>query len=129
MGLPPGQYLARLYGWDIEKASGRRFAKVTIERDESPFAEVIFGLNGGAFVRIKSFVDPGTKENADERTMRALTMVVQDRMRRALESAEVLPGSLEISEDEIVTATQYARAVDELEISLEPDSVLFKKKI
>jgi hypothetical protein len=127
--LPEGQYTARLYGWEAEIASGRHRVKVQIDRDGAYFTEVVFGLNGRAFPRIRTFVDQQTREDSDHRVKQAVTMVVQERVKEALSQGEALPASLEISEDEIKLAAKYVQGDGALTISIEPDSVLWEQSV
>ena len=57
-------------------------------------------------------------------------MIVQNRLRSLFESGEAPPAGVEVSEGEIVTATQYVSATaEDLEISLQPDTVLWEQYI
>ncbi len=125
MALAFGRYVASLYGWELERTSGRRRARVDIERDGASYATVIFGLNGPAFPRIRSFVDPGASWTPDGRTMQALTMIVQNRVRDALSHGEELPDGVEMSEEEILTAIQYVKAPEDLDVSFAPATILW----
>jgi len=81
--------VAVLHGWEPETTSGRWIARVDIKRGAS-FLEVIdFWVDGSAAPRIRSFAQSGPTQSVDEKVMRALTMVIQDRIRVAFASGEL----------------------------------------
>jgi len=53
MGLLPGIYVAKLYGWELEPASGRHLIRVDLYRNGQPFRSVDFALNGPAPARYR----------------------------------------------------------------------------
>ena len=99
--------VAVLYGWGQEATSGRRIARVDIRRGASTLEMIDFWVDGSAVPRIRSFAQSGPTQHVDEKVMRALTMVIQDRIRLAFDEGELV-GPIGLSPEEIKTAINYA---------------------
>jgi hypothetical protein len=67
-----------------------------------------FWVDGSTVQRIRSFAHSGPTQTVDEKVMRALTMVIQDRIRLAFDEGELV-GPIGLSPEEITTAIDYAK--------------------
>jgi hypothetical protein len=116
--------VAVLYGWDQEATSGRRIARVDIRRGASSLEMIDFWVDGSAVPRIRSFAQSGPTQPVDEKVMRALTMVIQDRIRLAFDEGELV-GPIGLSPEEIKTAIDYAKAPHDLDTAAVAETPLW----
>ena len=116
--------VAVLHGWEPETTSGRWIARVDIKRGASSLEVIDFWVDGSAVPRIRSFAQSGPTQSVDEKVMRALTMVIQDRIRVAFASGELF-GPVGLTPEEIITAIDYAKAPDDLDTAAAPETRLW----
>jgi hypothetical protein len=113
--------VAVLYGWVKETTSGRRIARVDIRRGASSLELIDFWVDGSAVPRIRSFAQSGPTQSVDEKVMRALTMVIQDRIRLAFDERELF-GPVGLAPEEINAAIDYAKAPHDLDAAADPET-------
>ena len=116
--------VAVLHGWEPETTSGRWIARVDIKRGASSLEVIDFWVDGSAAPRIRSFAQSGPTQSVDEKVMRALTMVIQDRIRVAFASGELF-GPVGLTPEEIITAIDYAKAPHDLDTAAAPETQLW----
>jgi hypothetical protein len=116
--------VAVLYGWEQETTSRRWIARVSIKRSASSFEVIDFWVDGSAVPRIRSFAQSGPTQSVDEKVMRALTMVIQDRIRVAFDEGELF-GPVGLAPEEIGTAIDYAKAAHDLDTAAVPETRLW----
>jgi hypothetical protein len=83
-----------------------------------------FWVDGSAVPRIRTFAQSGPTRSVDEKVMRALTMVIQDRIRLAFDEGELV-GPIGLSPEEIKTAIKYAKAPHDLDTPAVADTPLW----
>jgi hypothetical protein len=116
--------VAVLYGWEQETTSRRWIARVSIKRSASSFEVIDFWVDGSAVPRIRSFAQSGPTQSVDEKVKRALTMVIQDRIRVAFDEGELF-GPVGLAPEEIGTAIDYAKAAHDLDTAAVPETRLW----
>jgi hypothetical protein len=116
--------VAVLYGWEQETTSGRWIARVDIRRGASSLQTVDFWVDGSAVPRLRSFAQSGPSQPVDEKVMRALTMVIQDRIRVAFDEGALL-GPVGLTPEEISVAIEYAKAPHDLDTAAVPETLLW----
>ena len=116
--------VAVLYGWEPEPTSGRWIARVSIKRSASSSEVIDFWVDGSAVPKIRSFAQSGPTQSVDEKVMRALTMVIQDRIRVAFDEGELF-GPFCLAPEEISTAIDYAKGPLDLDMASVPETRLW----